>query len=73
MRIKHKETQKLRICILGISKKINLILNFIKDGALTNQEIVEKAEEIRSEISQANELDHNFPLIKRIIIKPRKV
>ena len=46
---------------LGISKKINLILNFIKDGALTNQEIVEKAEEIRSEISQANEMGSQFP------------
>lgn len=45
---------------LGISKKINLILNFIKDGALTNQEIVEKAEEIRSEISQANEIGSQF-------------
>ena len=46
---------------LRISKKINLILNFIKDGALTNQEIVEKAEEIRSEISQANEIGSQFP------------
>lgn len=46
---------------LGISKKINLILNFIKDGALTKQEIVEKAEEIRSEISQANEMGSQFP------------
>ena len=45
---------------LGISKKINLILNFIKDGALTNQEIVEKAEEIRSEISQANDIGSQF-------------
>lgn len=46
---------------LRISKKINLILNFIKDGALTNQEIVEKAEEIRSEIGQANEIGSQFP------------
>ena len=46
---------------LRISKKINLILNFIKDGALTNQEIVEKAEEIRSEISQTNEIGSQFP------------
>lgn len=46
---------------LRISKKINLILNFIKDGALTNQDIVEKAEEIRSEISQANEIGSQFP------------
>lgn len=45
---------------LEISKKINLILNFIKDGALTKQEIVEKAEEIRSEISQANEMGSQF-------------
>lgn len=46
---------------LRISKKINLILNFIKDGALTNQEIVEKAEEIRIEIIQANEIGSQFP------------
>lgn len=46
---------------LRISKKINLTLNFIKDGALTNQEILEKAEEIRSEISQANEMGLQFP------------
>lgn len=46
---------------LRISKKINLILIFIKDGVLTNQEIVEKAEEIRSEISQANEIGSQFP------------
>ena len=45
---------------LRISKKINLILNFIKDGALSNQEILEKAEEIRSEISQANEIGSQF-------------
>ena len=46
---------------LRISKKINLTLNFIKDGALANQDIVEKAEEIRSEISQANEIGSQFP------------
>lgn len=46
---------------LRISKKINLTLNFIKDGALINQEILEKAEEIRSEISQANEMGSQFP------------
>ena len=46
---------------LRISKRVNLTLNFIKDGALSNQEIVEKAEEIRSEISQANEIGTQFP------------
>ena len=46
---------------LRISKKINLILNFIKDGVLTNQEIIEKAEEIRNDISQANEMGSQFP------------
>lgn len=46
---------------LRISKKINLTLNFIKDGILTNKEIVEKTEEIRSEISQANEIGSQFP------------
>lgn len=46
---------------LRISKKINLTLNFIKDGALTNQKIIERAEEIRSEISQANEMGSQFP------------
>lgn len=46
---------------LRIGKKINLILNFIKDGVLTNQEIIEKAEEIRNDISQANEMGSQFP------------
>lgn len=46
---------------LRISKKINLILNFIKDGELSNQEIVEKAEEICNEISHANEMGSQFP------------
>lgn len=45
---------------LQISKKINLTLNFIKDGALSNQEIMEKAEKIRCEISQANEMGSQF-------------
>lgn len=46
---------------LRISKKINLTLNYIKDGALSNKEIVKKAEEIRREISQANEIGSQFP------------
>lgn len=46
---------------LRISKKINLTLNFIKDGILANKEIVEKTEEIRREISQANEIGSQFP------------
>lgn len=46
---------------LRISKKISLTLNFIKDGALTRQEIIEKAEEIRGELSQANEMGSQFP------------
>lgn len=46
---------------LEISKNINLTLNFIKDGALSNQEIVEKAEKIRGEISQANKIGSQFP------------
>lgn len=58
---------------LRISKKINLILNFIKDGALTNQEIVEKAEEIRSEISQTNEIGSQFPTNQKDYNKAQEV
>lgn len=50
---------------LRISKRINLILNFIKDDALTKNEIMEKAEEIRDEISHANELGSQFPTSKK--------
>ena len=57
---------------LGISKKINLILNYIKDGALTKQEIVEKAEEIRSEISQANRMGSQFPTNQKDYIKAQE-
>lgn len=46
---------------LEISKNINLTLNFIKDGALSKKEIVEKAEKIRGEISQANKIGSQFP------------
>lgn len=46
---------------LRISKKISLILNFIKDGTLSNKEIIEKAEELQSEISQTNEIGLQFP------------
>ena len=50
---------------LRISKRINLILNFIKDNALTENEILEKAEEIQTEISHANELGSQFPTSRR--------
>ena len=50
---------------LRISKRINLILNFIKDNALTENEILEKAEEIQAEISHANELGSQFPTSRR--------
>lgn len=50
---------------LKISKRINLILNFIKDDALTHNEILEKAEEIQAEISHANELGSQFPTSRR--------
>ncbi len=52
--------QKAADMYLGISKKINLILNFIKDGVLSNQEIVEKTEEVRNELSRANEIGSQF-------------
>lgn len=50
---------------LRISKRINLILNFIKDNALTENEILEKAEEIQAEIGHANELGSQFPTSRR--------
>lgn len=50
---------------LRISKRINLVLNFIKDNALTENEILEKAEEIQAEISHANELGSQFPTSRR--------
>lgn len=46
---------------LRISKKINLVLNLIKDGVLSKQEIVNKAEEIQREIGEANEIGSQFP------------
>lgn len=46
---------------MEISKNINLTLNFIKDGALSKKEIVEKAEKIRGEISKANKIGSQFP------------
>lgn len=46
---------------LRISKKISLTLNFIKDKALSEQDIMKKVEEIQSEIGQANELGSQFP------------
>ena len=49
---------------LRISKKISLVLNLIKDGMLSEQEVVSKAEEIQGEISQANEIGSQFPTNK---------
>ncbi|MBQ8280460.1 MAG: SLATT domain-containing protein [Roseburia sp.] len=46
---------------LRISKKINLVLNLIKDEVLSKQEIINKAEEIQREISEANEIGSQFP------------
>lgn len=46
---------------LEISKNINLMLNFMRDGLLSNKEIIEKAEKIRVEISQANKIGSQFP------------
>ncbi|MGM9927800.1 MAG: SLATT domain-containing protein [Candidatus Fimousia sp.] len=57
---------------LRISKKISLILNFIKDGALENGEIVEKAIEINSEISKANEMGSQFSTNRNDYKKARK-
>lgn len=50
---------------LEISKNINLTLNFIKDGVFSKNEIVEKAEKIRVEISQANKIGSQFPTNKK--------
>ena len=41
---------------LRISKKISLTLNFIKDKLLSEQDVMKRAEEIQSEMSQANEI-----------------
>lgn len=50
---------------LEISKNINLTLNFIKDGVFSKNEIIEKAEKIRAEISQANKIGSQFPTNKK--------
>lgn len=49
---------------LRISKKTSLILNLIKDGMLSEQDVVNKVEEIQCEISQANEIGSQFPTNK---------
>lgn len=46
---------------LRISKKISLTLNFIKDKLLSEQDVMKRAEEIQSEMSQANEIGSQFP------------
>jgi len=50
---------------LRISKKTNLTLCMVKDGVLSDKEIAKRAEEIRKEISQANELGSQFPTISK--------
>lgn len=45
---------------LRISKQINLILNYIKDDALTQNEIKEKVSEIQDEIRHAGEFGSGF-------------
>lgn len=57
---------------LRISKKINLTLCYVKDKALTKQELVKEAEEIRCEISQANEMGSQFPTNKKDYIKAQE-
>ena len=57
----------LRIC-----KKINLTINLIKDGAVPNEEIVKKAEEICIEISQANEIGSQFSTSPKDYIKAKE-
>lgn len=56
---------------LKISKRISLILNFIKDKSLSDQEIKEKAEEIHNEIIQANEIGTQFPTNQKDYNKAR--
>ena len=46
---------------LRISKKISLTLNFIKDKLLSEQDVMKRAEEIQSEMSQENEIGSQFP------------
>ena len=41
------------------------MLNFIKDKMLSEQDIMKRAEEIQSEISQANEMGSQFPTNQR--------
>lgn len=40
---------------------ISLTLNFIKDKLLSEQDVMKRAEEIQSEMSQANEIGSQFP------------
>lgn len=39
----------------------SLTLNFIKDKLLSEQDVMKRAEEIQSEMSQANEIGSQFP------------
>lgn len=39
--------------------------NYIKDGSLSRQEIMEKIEKICREISKANEIEPQFPTSQR--------
>ena len=50
---------------LRISKKISLTLNFIKDKMLSEQDVMKRAQEIQSEMSQANEMGSQFPTNQR--------
>lgn len=57
---------------LNISKKINLILNCIRDEVLFEQDIVTKVEEICQEISQTNELASQFYTNKGDYLKAKQ-
>ena len=41
-----------------------MVLNLIKDGILSEKDVIRKAEEIQCEISQANEIGSQFPTNK---------
>lgn len=46
---------------LEISKKINLYLCMIEDNALTQNEVLNRADEVRKSIDQANKIASQFP------------
>lgn len=56
---------------LKISKKINLILNCIRDGVLSEEDIVAKVEEICEEVFQTNELGSQFHTNEKDYIKAK--